>query len=74
MELWHRLSSIVDFPEIRRQLDHQHEIWAADYDKLTTAQVAFVNKEINDFRRSIVSQGESLNDYHIPLTHMHEIA
>ena len=46
MELWHRLSNTMDLPEVRRQLDQQHEFWAPEYDKFIAAQMAFVNKEI----------------------------
>ena len=72
MELWHRLSNIVDLPEVRRQLDQQHEIWVSEYDQFTEAQVDFVNKEIGDFKGSIVSMGDSLRDYQIYLTRAQE--
>ena len=58
MEIWHRLSNTVDLPEVRRQLDQQHEIWASDYNKFTAVQMVFVKKEIGDFRHSIITMGD----------------
>ena len=55
-------------------LANNQEIWASEYDKFTETLTAFVNKEINDFRRSIMSMDDSLKDYQIYLTKAHEFA
>ena len=72
MELWHRLSNTVDLLEVRHLLDHQHEIWASKYDKFIEAMMAFVKREIHDFRRSIMSMDDSFRDYQIYLTRARE--
>ena len=62
MELWHRLNNVADLPGVERQLVRSQELWEAEYNKFTDELSNFVNKEINDFRRSIVAMSDSLRD------------
>ena len=64
----------MNLPRVERLLARNQEVWASEYDKFVETLTAFVNKEINDFKLSIVSQGESLSEYRISLTHVHESA
>ena len=47
-------------------------MWEAEYNKFIAEFSSFVNKEINDFRGSIVVMSDSLGDLHIFNTHNHE--
>ena len=67
MELWHRLSSVMDLPGMEQLLARNQQIWSSEYDKFVEKLTVFVNKEISDFRHSIVSIDDSLRDYQIYL-------
>ena len=49
-------------------------IWEADYNKFINELSAFVKKALNQFRRNIVSMGESISNFRISNTHMCESA
>ena len=54
-------------------IDHfAQETWESEYNKFITELLNFVNKEIDDFRRSIVVMSESLRDLRIFNTHNRE--
>ena len=59
MELWHRLSSAMDLLGVERLLARNQEIWETEYNKFVNELSAFVNKELSEFWRSVVSVGES---------------
>ena len=48
------------------------ERWESEYNKFIAELSNFVNKEINDFRRSIVAMSDSLSDLRIFNTHHRE--
>ena len=48
------------------------EMWESGYNQFITELSNFVNKEIDDFRRSIVVMSDSLRDLHIFNTHNRE--
>ena len=48
------------------------EMWESEYNQFITELSNFVNKEIDDFRRSIVVMSDSLKDLRIFNTHNHE--
>ena len=72
LELWHQLSNIADVPGVERQLATAQERRESDYNKFIAELSNFVNKEINDFRRSIVVMSDSLSDLRIFNTHHRE--
>ena len=74
MELWHWLSNATDLPGVERQLARTQEMWEADYNKFISKLSAFVNKEINDFRCSIVVMSDSLREFRIFNTHYRKFA
>ena len=74
MELWHRLSNAADFPGVERQLARTQEMWETEYSKFIAELSNFVNKEINDFRNSIMVMSDSLRELSISNTHYHESA
>ena len=47
-------------------------MWESEYNKFIAELSTFVNKEINDFRHSIVVMSDSLSDLRIFNTHHHE--
>ena len=51
-----------------------HEIWEAEYNKFVNELSAFVNKELHDFRRSIMSMGEFVTSFRISSTQIREFA
>ena len=53
LELWHRLSNVANAPGVERRLATAQERWESEYNKFIAELSNFVNKEINDFRRSI---------------------
>ena len=69
LELWHRLSNVADIAGVERQLATAQETWESEYNKFITELSNFVNKEIDDFRRSIVVMSDSLSDLWIFNTH-----
>ena len=69
MELWHRLSNAVDVPGVERQLATTQEMWESECNKFIAELSGFVNKEINDFRCSIVVMSDSIRDLCIFNTH-----
>ena len=71
LELWHRLSHVADAPGVERRLATAQELWESEYNKFIAELSSFVNKEINDFRSSIVVMSDSLRDlrYSILITH-----
>ena len=60
LELWHRLSNVADVPRVERRLATAQEMWESEYNKFIAELSNFVNKEINDFRSSIVVMSDSL--------------
>ena len=55
-------------------LARNQEIWEAEYKKLVHELSAFVNKELNEFRRSIMTIGESVGNFRISITHVSKFA
>ena len=47
---------------MERRLATAQEIWESEYNKFIAELYGFVNKEINDFRRSILVMSDSLRD------------
>ena len=74
MELWHRLSNVADFPGVEHQLARAQEMWEIEYNKFIAELSTFVNKEINDFRCSVVVMNDSIRELHIFNTHYCESA
>ena len=72
MELWHLLSHVADGPGVERRLATAQELWESEYNKFIAELFSFVNKEINDFRRSIVVTSDSLRDIRVFNTHNRE--
>ena len=72
LELWHRLNNVADVAGVERRLAIAQETWESEYNKFITELSNFVNKEIDDFRRSIVVMSESLSDHRIFNTHNRE--
>ena len=58
LELWHRLSHATDALGLERRLATAQELWESEYNKFIAELSSFVNKEINDFRSSIVVMSE----------------
>ena len=52
MELWYRLSSVVDVLGVERLLARNQEIREVKYNKFINELSVFVNKELNDFWHS----------------------
>ena len=50
------------------------ELWESEYNKFIAELSNFVNKEINDFRCSIVVMSDSLRDLRLFNTHRRESA
>ena len=65
LELWHWLSHAADVLGVERRLATAQELWESEYNKFIAALSSFVNKEINDFRRSIVVVSDSLRDLRV---------
>ena len=65
LELWHWLSHAADAPGVERRLATVQELWESEYNKFIAELSSFVNKEINDFRSSIVVMSESLRDIRV---------
>ena len=59
LELWHRLGNVVDVAGVERRLAIAQETWESEYNKFIAELSSFVNKEISEFRQSILSVGES---------------
>ena len=72
LELWHRLSHAVDALGVERRLASAQELWESEYNKFIAELSSFVNKELNDFRRSIVVMSDSLRDIRVFNTHNRE--
>ena len=72
LELWHRLSNVADAAGVERRLVIAQETWESEYNKFITELSNFVNKEIDDFRCSIVVMSDSLSDLWIFNTHNRE--
>ena len=72
LELWHQLSNVADVPGVERQLATAQEMWESEYNKFIAELSSFVNKEINDFRCSIVVMSDSLRDLRVFNTHNRE--
>ena len=73
LELWHRLSNVADASGVERRLATAQERWESEYNKFIAELSNFVNKEINDFRSSIVVMSESLRDVRVFNTQNREI-
>ena len=74
LEMWHRLSNAANLPGVERQLARSQELWETEYNKFIAELSTFVNKEINDFWRSIVVMSDSIRELRISNTHYHESA
>ena len=72
LELWHRLSNAADIPGVEHRLATAQEMWESEYNKFIAELFNFVNKEIDDFRCSIVVMSDSLSDLRIFNTHNRE--
>ena len=72
LELWHRLSNVADVPGVECRLATAQERWESEYNKFISELSNFVNKEVNDFRRSIMAMSDSPSDLLIFNTHHHE--
>ena len=59
----------MDLPRVERLLAKNQEIWETEYNKFVNELSAFVNKELNDFRHTIMSMGESFINFCISTTH-----
>ena len=59
LELWHRLSNVVDVARVERRLATAQEKWESEYNKFIVELFSFINKEISEFRQRILSVGES---------------
>ena len=59
---------------MERQLARSQELWEAQYNKFIAELSTFVNKEINDFRCSIMVIGDSVRELHIHNSHLRESA
>ena len=59
LELWHRLSNVADVAGVERGLATAQETWESEYNKFIAKLSTFINKEISEFRQSILSVGES---------------
>ena len=70
--MWHRLSHAVDVLGVERRLVTAQELWESEYNKFIDELSRFVNKEINDFRHSIVVMSDSLRDLRVFNTHNRE--
>ena len=62
----------ADVPGVERRLTTAQERWESEYNKFIAELSNYVNKEINDFRRSIVVMSDSLSDLRIFNTHHRE--
>ena len=63
---------MADVAGVERRLAIAQETWESEYNKFITELSNFVNKEIDDFRRSIVVMSDSLSDLRIFNTHNRE--
>ena len=72
MGFWHRLSNAMDLPGVERLFARNQEIWEAEYNKFVNELSVFVNKELSEFRHSIVSMGEFAIGFRISNTQGHE--
>ena len=70
--MWHRLSNAADVPGVERRLATAQETWESEYNKFIAELSNFVNKEINDFRCSIVVMSDSLTYLRVFNTHNRE--
>ena len=70
--MWHRLSNAADVLGVEHRLATTQETWESEYNKFISELTNFVNKEIDDFRHSIVVMSDSLNDLRIFNTHNRE--
>ena len=70
--MWHRLSNTADVPGVEHRLATAQEMWESEHNQFITELSNFVNKEIDDFRRSIVVMSDSIRDLRISNTHYHE--
>ena len=68
------LSNVVDLPGVECQLARSQELWETDYNKFIAELSTFVNKEINDFHRSIMVMSDSIRELRISNTHYRELA
>ena len=59
LELWHWLGNVANVAWVERQLAIAQETWESEYNKFIAELSSFVNKEISEFRQSILSVGES---------------
>ena len=73
-ELWHQLSNATNWSRVEHQLATCQEMWESEYNQFITELSNFVNKEIDDFRRSIMVMSDSLRDLRLFTTHHRESA
>ena len=53
MEIWHRLGSTVDLPEVERQVARNQQVMANEYDQFVQKLSNFVNQEFSQFRQRL---------------------
>ena len=54
-----RLGNVPDVAGVERQLARSQEMWEFEYNIFIAELSTFVNKEISEFRHSVLSVGES---------------
>ena len=58
LELWHWLSNAADWSGAQCRLARSQEMWESEYNKFIAELPIFVNKEISEFRHSVLSVRE----------------
>ena len=58
------MSNAAYVPGVERQLATEQKMWESEYNKFIAELSSFVNKEISEIWRSIVSVGESTTQLH----------
>ena len=64
----------MDLSEVEHLYARNQKFWETKYNKFINKLLAFVNKELSEFWRSIMSMGESIMDFCISTTHVHDSA
>ena len=60
MEIWHRLGSTVELPEVERQVGKNQQVLANEYDQFVQKLSDFVNQEFSQFgQRLTLLEGTS---------------
>ena len=53
------MSNVANVPGVERRLATAQEMWESEYNEFIAELSTFVNKEISEFWRSVLSVGES---------------